>query len=130
MRPDVREYIESSLTSIYERQAALQFATSIQGTIDFWDDAVKIKKQALTTFRAMDCMWYVFPTTKNFPYTAKADAVIDELKARTYNTKERSLAHVRSLKHLGGEVWTSTDSKDLYKGCDFSLNGFVPTVLP
>jgi len=43
VRPDVRDYINSELTSEYEKKAALQYAAALQGNIDAADDAAQIK---------------------------------------------------------------------------------------
>ena len=130
VRPDVRQYINSELTSEYEKKAALQYAAALQGKIDAADDAAQIKQLAEIGFKGMDCMYYVFPRTKQFPVDARAHAVQDELRARTFNTKERSLAYVRSLKHLSGSVWRLRDDNELPGTCNFDLTGFTPTVLP
>jgi len=102
VRPDVRDYINSEFTSAYEKKAALQYAAALQGKIDAADDAAQIKQLAEIGFKGMDCMYYVFPRTKQFPVYARAYAVQDELQTRTFNTRGRSLAYIRSLKHLGG----------------------------
>jgi hypothetical protein len=57
-------------------------------------------------------------------------AVQDELRARTFNTSERSTAYIRGQKHLGGSVWQLGDSKDYRGTCQFDLTGFTPTVAP
>jgi len=130
VRRDVRDYINSELTSEYEKKAALQYAAALQGKIDAADDAVKIRELAEIGFKAMDCMYYVFPSSKRFPAYARAFSFQDELAARTFNTKERSLAYVRSLKHLSGSVWKGRDKKEFPGTCNFDLTGFAPTVLP
>lgn len=130
VRPDVREYIESEFASEFEKKAALQFAADIQGDIDSADDAELTRRRAAGMSRAMDCMYYVFPRSKSFPPHARAYAVQRELEARTLNTKERSLAYIRSSKHLGGSVWRSRNDNELPGTCDFDLTGFEVTVLP
>ncbi len=130
VRPDVRGYINSELTSEYEKKAALQYAAALQGKIDASDDAAQITQLAEIGFKAMDCMYYVFPRTKQFPVYARAYAVQNELQARTFNTKERSLAYVRSLKHLSGSVWRERNQNEFPGTCNFDLTGFAPTVLP
>jgi len=47
VRPDVRDYINSELTSEYEKKAALQYAAALQGKIDAADDAAQIKRDRL-----------------------------------------------------------------------------------
>jgi len=94
------------------------------------DDAPQIKQLAEIGFKAMDCMYYVLPRTKQFPVYARAYSVQNELEARTFNTKERSLAYIRSLKHLSGSVWRSRNENEFPGTCDFDLAGFTPTVLP
>jgi hypothetical protein len=130
VRPDVRAYINSEFTSDYEKNAALQYAAALQGKIDAYDDAAQIKQLAEIGFKAMDCMYYVFPSTKQYPVYARAFAVQDELQARTFNTKERALKYVRSLKYLSGSVWRGRDDKEFPGTCNFDLTGFTPTVLP
>jgi len=130
VRPDVRDYINSELTSEYEKKAALQYAAALQGKIDASDDAAQIKQLAEIGFKAMDCMYYVFPSTQKFPVYARAYSIQNELRARTFNTKERSLAYIRSLKHLSGSVWRSRNKKEFPGTCGFDLTGFTPTVLP
>jgi len=130
VRPDVRQYINSELTSEYEKKAALQYAAALQGKIEAADDAPQIKQLAEIGFKAMDCMYYVLPRTKQFPVYARAYSVQNELEARTFNTKERSLAYIRSLKHLSGSVWRSRNENEFPGTCDFDLAGFTPTVLP
>src|SRR5664279_1776149 len=75
VRPDVREYINSELTSEYEKKAALQYAAALQGNIDAADDAAQIKQLAEIGLKAMDCTYYVFPSTKQFPVHARAYAI-------------------------------------------------------
>jgi|SRR5664280_451824 len=130
VRPDVREYINTELATEYEKRAAFQYAAALQGKIDASDNAEAIKQLADAGFKAMDCMYYVFPRTRQFPMVAKANAVQDELRARTFNTKDRALAYARSLKHLGGSVWRGRSDSELPGACNFDLAGFSPTVLP
>lgn len=130
VRADVREYIESEFSSEYEQKAALQFAAALQGKLDATGDKSQLTKLAEESFKAMDCMYYVFPNTRAFPVHAKAYAAQNELQARTFNTKERSLARIRNSKLLSGSVWRSRNESEFPETCNFDLKGFTPKVLP
>jgi hypothetical protein len=130
VRPDVREYIESAVSSEYEKQAALQYAAALQGKLDATGDKEQIKKLAEVGFGAMDCMAYVFPSSKAFSPQTRAEVIQREVEARTYNTKERALARVRNSKLLSGSVWRARKEGEFSKACDFDLTGFTPQVLP
>jgi hypothetical protein len=130
VRADVREYIESEFSSDYERKAALQYAAALQGKLDAVGDKNQVIKLTEDSFKAMDCMYYVFPNTKAFPVHAKAFAAQKELQARTFNTKERALARVRNSKLLSGSIWRARNESEFPGRCNFDLNGFTPTVLP
>jgi hypothetical protein len=130
VRADVREYIESEFSSEYERKAALQFAAALQGELDAAPNKDLLTKLAEDSFKAMDCMYYVFPNTKSFPGHAKAFAAQNEIQARTFNTKERSLTRVRNSKLLSGSIWRARNESEFPGRCNFDLKGFTPTVLP
>lgn len=130
VRPDVREYIESAVSSEYEKRAALQYAAALQGKLDATGDKEQIKKLAEVGFGAMDCMAYVFPSSKTFSPQTRAEAIQREVEARTYDTKERAIARVRNSKLLSGSVWRARNESDFSTACDFDLTGFAPTVLP
>ena len=98
VRADVREYIESEfLVGVRAEGRATVCSSAPREARDAVGDKIQVTKLTEESFKAMDCMYYVFPNTKAFPVHAKAYAAQNELQARTYNTKARSLARVSEL---------------------------------
>lgn len=106
IRDDVDSFIDEKFVNEDQLQAARRLARVLQQTILIdKSQAHSVQEVSVEIMKAMSCVFYSFPASKDRPIgAAVASEVVEQLEARTANTRERLRAYLEFSDAMSGTV--------------------------
>ncbi len=118
VRDDIQRYIALTYPASAKTRAALrQYAKATNDALEESDDKRKSINNSYKMDRSQECLYFIFREKEGS--ARPAYKIRRKLDARILNTAERTSIFLDFDGQLGGEVFTTTPGKLIYRSCEF-----------